>query len=147
MATTLTTQNENIFSQATTVAGTVAIPHVQPFAVFLEIAGSERSQSLDTCSPETVHSAGHSPPGSGRTAATPEPSSKRWEPALCPPSAGSRSVGCDSLFWSQHNNKKCRSGTSWAQICCTHNLWTSFPGHAAATNVQSSQIFTQHYQK
>lgn len=92
-------------SQARTVARTAAIPHVQPFAVFLEIASSERSQSLDTCSPETVHSAGHSPPGSGRKAATPEPSSRRWEPALYPLSAGSHSVGCDRLFWSQHNNK------------------------------------------
>lgn len=29
----------------------------------------------------------------------------------------------------------------------TYNLWTSFPEHAATTNVQSLQIFTQHYQK
>lgn len=64
----------------------------------LIVAGSKRSRSSDTCSPETVHSPGHTPPGSGRAAATPEPSSRRWEPALCPPSAGSRSVGCGSLF-------------------------------------------------
>lgn len=90
---------------------------------------------MDTCSPKTVSNVWRSPPGSGLAAAALELSSRRWEPALCPQTAGSRSVDCGSLFHAEQNNKtgslnislaqtetgtQVFTGTSWAQVSCTH---------------------------
>ncbi len=56
------------------------------------------AKGSNTCSPETVSSVWHSPPGSGLVTATLELRSRRREPALCPQSAGSHSADCGSLF-------------------------------------------------